>query len=71
MNTFTTVLLCAAGLFGLDDSRLLLTYVLFSVIWQRELETPARNEVDELDFARGVVGIVSAILVALVLLPTL
>lgn len=69
VKTFTALLLCAAGIFGYDESRILLTYVLYSVLWQRELETPALNEVEELDFGRGAVAITSALLVALALVP--
>jgi hypothetical protein len=71
VNTFTTVLLCAVGIFGFDQSRILLMYVLFTVLWQRELESPAINEVEELDFPRGVLGIATSLLVALVLVPQL
>eukprot|EP00980_Cylindrotheca_fusiformis_P031007 scaffold25699_cov137-Cylindrotheca_fusiformis.AAC.11 len=53
VKLFTTLLLCAVGLVGLDQENILLIYVLFASIWQRELETPMRNEVDELDFIRG------------------
>lgn len=69
VNTFTAVFLCGLGLVGLDESRILITYVLYTAVWQRELETPARNEVDELDFLRGVLGIFTALLVALALVP--
>ena len=66
---FTTLLLTVAGLFGLDDNNILLTYVLYTLIWQRELETPIRNEVDEVNFSRGLLGIIGAMLVGLVLVP--
>ena len=69
VKLFTTLLLCLMGIFGLDDTNLFLVYVLFATIWQRELESPARNEVDELDFPRGLVGIGAALLVGLVLIP--
>lgn len=69
VKLFTTLLLCAAGIFGLDDVNILLTYVLFASIWQRELESPVRNEVDELDFMRGLFGISAAIMVGLTLIP--
>ena len=65
----TTLLLLLVGIFGLDEANIFLTYVLFVSIWQRELETPVRNEVDELDFPRGLLGAFSAFLVALVLVP--
>jgi hypothetical protein len=66
---FTTLILTAAGLFGLDDVNLLLAYVLYTLVWQRELETPVRNEVDELDISRGLLGIGTAIAVGLILIP--
>jgi len=66
---FTTVLLVISGFFGLDDMNLLLAYTIFAIVWQRELESPIRNEVDELDFFRGLIGISSAILVGLILIP--
>ena len=69
MKTFTTAILCLAGIVGFDNAGILLTYVLFAVIWQRELESPARNEVLEVDFLRGASGILMAIFVALALLP--
>jgi hypothetical protein len=71
VNTFTTILICGLGFFDLDESRILLMYVLFTLVWQRELESPARNEVEELDFPRGVLGIATSLLVALVLVPML
>jgi hypothetical protein len=71
VNTFTTIIICGAGILHLDESRILLMYVLFTLLWQRELESPARNEVEELDFPRGVLGIATSLLVALVLVPML
>jgi hypothetical protein len=68
---FTTLLLVLAGIFGLDDSNILLAYTIYTLIWQRELETPTRNEVDEIDFIRGLVGISVALLVGLILIPML
>lgn len=69
VKAFTTVLLCAAGLLGYDNSGTLLNYAIFALTCQTELEAPARNEVDELDFGRGALGIVVAIVVCLALLP--
>jgi hypothetical protein len=69
LSTFTSVVLCLVGLFGWDESRIFLTYTLFTLIWQRELETPARNEVEELDLARGALGILAALFVGLTLVP--
>jgi hypothetical protein len=63
------ILLSIVGLFGADEARILLTYVLFSVIWQSELETPARNEVEEVDLVRGFFGIATGLVVALILVP--
>ena len=71
VKIFTTLVLCAMGIFGLDEPRIFLTYVLFTMIWQRELESPTLNEADELDFNRGLVGIGSAVVVFLALLPML
>ena len=71
VKLFTTLLLCVAGIFGLDENNIFLVYILFATIWQRELETPARNEVDELDFPRGLLGIFAALLVGLTLIPML
>lgn len=69
VSIFSTVLLCAAGLVGLDESHILLSYILFVVLWQRLPETPARNEVAQLDVARGVAAFGTAVIVALTLLP--
>jgi hypothetical protein len=69
VKLFTSLLLCVAGLVGLDQVNILLIYVLYASIWQRELETPMRNEVDELDFLRGSVGIAVAAVVGLTLIP--
>jgi hypothetical protein len=71
VQLFTTPLLFLAGILGWDNADILLTYALFTVIWQRQLETPVRNEVDELDFSRGLLAIGSAVLVGLILLPML
>lgn len=71
VKLFTSLLLCVAGLFGLDKANVFLIYVLYVIIWQRELETPARNEVDELDFTRGLVAIAAALIVGLALIPML
>ena len=66
---FTTLILVLSGLLGLDDINILLAYAIFVLVWQRELESPIRNEVDEIDFSRGLLGITSAILVGLTLIP--
>ena len=66
---FTTLILVLSGLLGLDDMNVLLAYAVFVLVWQRELESPIRNEVDELDFSRGLLGITVAILVGLTLIP--
>lgn len=68
---FTHILLCLVGLFGFDQAGIILIYNLYAVIWQRKLETPSRNEVEELDLGRGAFGIGAALLVALVLTPML
>jgi len=66
---FTVLILVASGLLGLDEMNILLAYAVLVLVWQRELESPIRNEVDELDFSRGLLGISSAILVGLILIP--
>ena len=69
VKLFSALLLCAAGLFGLDDTNILLIYGLFVLVYQRELESPALNEVDELDFPRGLMAICTALVVGLTLIP--
>ena len=69
VRTLVAAMLCGAGLFGLDDSGILLNYVVIVMLWQNEIETPARNEVEELDFGRGCFGIGMAALVFTILLP--
>ena len=69
IKLFTTLILVLSGLLGLDDINILLAYAIFVLVWQRELESPIRNEVDEIDFSRGLLGITSAILVGLTLIP--
>lgn len=71
VNIITTLILCAMGIFGLDETQLFLTYILYVMIWQRDLEAPTLNEADELDFPRGLVGIGTAIVVFLSLMPML
>lgn len=69
VKLFTTLILTTAGLIGLDNVNILLAYAVFTLVWQRELESPIRNEVDELDFSRGLLATASAIMVGLVLIP--
>jgi hypothetical protein len=69
VKLFSALLLCVAGLFGLDETNILLIYVLYVLVYQRELESPSRNEVDELDFPRGLVAIGAALMVGLTLIP--
>lgn len=69
VKTFSILAICAVGLFGFDESRILILYALFVILWQREIETPVLNEVDDLDATRGIVGVASAVLVALTLIP--
>ena len=71
VSVFTLLLSCVLGLCGLDKQRIFLVYTLFAVIWQREPESPTLNEVDELDFQRGLLGIASSVLGFLILLPML
>jgi hypothetical protein len=69
VRTLVAAMLCSAGLFGMDDSGILLNYVVITMFWQSEIETPARNEVEELDFGRGCFGIGMTALVLMILLP--
>lgn len=69
VKTFSAMTIIAAGLFGFDNSQLLLLYTLFVLLWQRELEAPVLNEVDDLDITRGFVGIAAAMVVAITLIP--
>jgi hypothetical protein len=69
VKTLVSALLCSAGLFGLDDSGILLNYVIIVLLWQNEIETPARNEVEELDLNRGLFGIMMGVLVFMTLFP--
>lgn len=71
VTSFTHILLCLVGLCGFDQSGIMLVYNLFVILWQRELETPVRNEVEELDLGRGAFGIGTAIVVSLALTPML
>lgn len=69
INAFTLILLCIAGIFGADNSDVLLIYSLFCVIWQRGLEGPVRNEVQDVDLLRSVVAFAAALVVVLALAP--
>lgn len=70
VKSFSAILLCLMGLLGGFDSQgIVLSYVLFSLIWQRELEIPARNEVEELDTVRGFYAIFLSLTVTLTILP--
>lgn len=69
VTVFTALLLCLAGIFGLDESRMMLAYTLYATLFQRELEIPAMDEVAELDYTRGAIGILMAFFVALTLFP--
>lgn len=69
IQSFVTFFLLGIGFFGLDESNLFLTYVIFVVFTQRESEIPCKNEADELDFGRVCVSIAAAVLVTLALTP--
>ena len=62
-------ILVLSGVFGLDDSNILLSYVLIVTVWQRNPEIPCRNEVDDVDYGRVAVAIAGTMLASLVLLP--
>ncbi|KAL3817745.1 hypothetical protein ACHAXA_010965 [Cyclostephanos tholiformis] len=61
--------LIVAGFFGIDQMNIFLCYAIFCQIWQRDLEVPCRNEVDELDSVRGFIAIVISLIVILTLIP--
>ncbi|KAL7553628.1 hypothetical protein ACHAWF_016929 [Thalassiosira exigua] len=65
----TLLALVVAGLFGLDQVNTLLCYAVYCQFWQKEAEVPCRNEVDELDSARGFIAIAVGFLVILTLTP--
>jgi hypothetical protein len=69
MGPAVALLLSIVGLFGADEARVIFSHVLLSVTWQSELETPARNEVEEVDLVRGIFGIATGLVVALILCP--
>jgi len=69
VQAFTIFFLVAIGFFGLDESNVLLTYVIFTFWTQRENEIPCRNEVDDIDFGRVLTAIGSLSLVVLSLTP--
>jgi hypothetical protein len=69
IKTFAAIALCFVGLLGLDDYHILILYAVFAYTCQRELETPMRNEVDQVDDARAMIGFVIGMLVTLTLLP--
>ncbi|GKY93842.1 hypothetical protein MPSEU_000351100 [Mayamaea pseudoterrestris] len=69
INAFTLVMLCVAGLLGADGSDSLLLYSLFCVIWQRELEGPVKNEVQEVDLVRSGLALATGLVVVLALAP--
>lgn len=62
----TLFLLLLSGLFGSD---LFLFYFSFIIAFQTGNEVPARNEVDETDFSRVIVGIICYGLAILSLVP--
>jgi hypothetical protein len=56
-------------LYGLFGSDLFLFYFSFVLAFQTGNEVPARNEVDEVDFSRGIVAIIAYGLAILSLVP--
>lgn len=69
LKAFTIILLCLFGLFGFDETNILLFYALLCVVWQRDLEKPIKNEFDELDLGRGGLAIAMGFIAALTLSP--
>eukprot|EP00985_Skeletonema_marinoi_P011236 scaffold5326_cov109-Skeletonema_marinoi.AAC.2 len=66
---FFILSLAFAGLFGADQTNVLLCYAIFTQFWQKEPEVPCRNEVDELDAVRGFIAIATSVVVFLILTP--
>lgn len=69
LSTLTLFALAAFGLFGGDESNILLFYALFIFFFQREPEIPCENEVDAIDDFRALVAFGTAVLVGLSLVP--
>merc|ERR1712029_899478 len=69
VQTTAILLLVIAGFFGMDNANILLCYAIYCQLWQMEAEVPCRNEVDELDLARGFVAIGMSLIVVLILVP--
>jgi len=66
ITAFTLLVCFIIGLFGND---IILFYAAIAAITQREMEVPARNEIDEVDNARGILGILGIFIVMLSILP--
>ncbi|GMH53922.1 hypothetical protein TrST_g11896 [Triparma strigata] len=66
ITAFTLLVCFIIGLFGND---IILFYAAIAAITQREMEVPARNEIDEVDDARGILGILGVFVVMLSVLP--
>jgi len=62
-------IILVAGLFGGDDSSMLLLYCVYAFAFQRETEIPCRNETDGITDVRAGIAFASAFLVALALIP--
>ena len=65
--SFSTIQLLLDLFFFEDAGNILFFYAIFAILWQRNIEGPVKNEVEELDFGRGAVAIFMACTVALVL----
>ncbi|KAL7543542.1 hypothetical protein ACHAXR_012847 [Thalassiosira sp. AJA248-18] len=63
------LVLVIAGFFGADQANTLLCYAIYCNFFQKEAEVPCRNEVDELDTARGFLAIGVSLIVMLTLIP--
>ena len=61
--------LAALAILGFTSSDLLLFYFAFIAFFQSELETPQRNEVDDVDFSRVLVAGFAGFLMLLTLIP--
>ena len=52
-----------------NEMNVLLFYTIFAQIWQRESEIPCKNEIENVDDVRGIIALVTGLLVALSVIP--
>lgn len=52
-----------------NEMNVLLFYTIFAQIWQRESDIPCKNEIENVDDVRGIIALVTGLLVALSVIP--